>query len=84
VLRLSELQNNINKAAKEMRNIQVQEDQYNYKNQNYEGHNHDNFRLEPFNLQDFLYDEASPLTPELQATPWPPLYRPPTLLMYSK
>ena len=28
-----------------------------------------------------MYDEASPLTPEQQATPWTPLYRPPTFPM---
>jgi hypothetical protein len=47
-----------------MRNIEAQ-DQYNYKDQNYEGHNHDNICHESFNFQDFIYDEASPLTPEL-------------------
>jgi hypothetical protein len=47
-----------------IRNIEAQ-DQYNYKDQNYEGRNHDNLCHEPFNFHDFLYDEASPLTPEL-------------------
>jgi hypothetical protein len=36
-----------------------------------------------YNLDDFLYDGASPLTLELQATPWSPLYRPPMLLVYD-
>jgi hypothetical protein len=67
-----------------MHNIKVHEDQYNYKDQNHEGHNHDNNLChEAFNFQDFLYDEASPLTPELHATPWLPLYRPPTLSMHD-
>jgi hypothetical protein len=62
----------------------VHEDQYNYKDQNHEGHNHDNNLChEAFNFQDFLYDEASPLTPELHATPWLPLYGPPTLSMHD-
>jgi hypothetical protein len=65
-----------------MCNIEAQ-DQYNYKDQNYEGRNHDDLCHEPFNFEDFLYDEASPLTPDLQATPWPLLYRPPTLPMYD-
>jgi hypothetical protein len=75
VLRLSELQKKIGEATKEMCNIEAQ-DQNNYRDQNYEGFNHDNIWHELVNFQDFLYDEASPLTPELQATPWPPLYNP--------
>jgi hypothetical protein len=31
----------------------------------------------------FLCDEASPLTPELQAAPWPPMYKPLILPMYD-
>jgi hypothetical protein len=47
-----------------MRNIEAQ-DQNNYRDQNYEGFNQDNLCHELVNFQDFLYDEASPLTPEL-------------------
>ena len=65
-----------------MCNIEAQ-DQNNYMDQNYEGFNHDNLRHEVYNAQDLLYDEASPLIPELQATPWPPLYRPLTLPIYD-
>jgi hypothetical protein len=31
----------------------------------------------------FAFDDASPLSAELQATPWPPSYNPPHLLMYD-
>jgi hypothetical protein len=31
----------------------------------------------------FTFDDASPLVAELQATPWPPSYKPPQLLMYD-
>jgi hypothetical protein len=83
MLRLSELQKKIDEVAEEICNIEAHEDRYNYKDQNHEGCNHDNLHHEAFNFQDFCYDEASPLTLELQATPWPPLYRPPTLPMYG-
>jgi ABC-type Fe3+-citrate transport system substrate-binding protein len=63
MLRLSELQRKIDEAAEEMPNIEAHNNKFN-KNQE-----HDNLRKEEFNFQDFLYDEASPLTPELQATP---------------
>jgi hypothetical protein len=82
VLRLSELQKKINEATEGMPNIEVQ-DQNNYRDQNYKGFNQDNLCHEPVNFQDFFYHEASPVTPELQATPWPPLHRPPTLPMYD-
>jgi hypothetical protein len=83
VLRLSELQRKIDEATEEMRNIEAHENMYNYRDQDHDGRNHDSLRHEEFNVQDFLYDEASLLTPELQATPWPPLYRPPTLPIYD-
>jgi hypothetical protein len=82
VLRLSKLQKKIDEANEEMCNIEAQ-DQNNYMDQNYEGFNQDNLCHEPVNFQDFLYDEASPLTLELQETPWPPLYKPTTLPMYD-
>jgi hypothetical protein len=31
----------------------------------------------------FAFDDASPLAAELQATPWPPSYKPPQLPMYD-
>ena len=47
-----------------MCNIEAQ-DQNNYMDQNYEGFNHDNLRHELVNFQDFLFDKASTLTPEM-------------------
>jgi hypothetical protein len=73
----------IDEANEEMHNIKAHENMNNYMDQGYDGHNHDNLRHEEFNVHDFLYDEASSLTPELQATPWPPLYMPPTLPIYD-
>jgi hypothetical protein len=72
---LSKLQKKIDEAAEGMSNIEAHDNQYN-KNQE-----HDSLCLEEFNIHDLLYDEASPLTPEQQATPWTPLYRPPTFPM---
>jgi hypothetical protein len=75
MLCLSKLQKKIDEAAKEMRNIESYKNQYN--------HNFGNSPPEAYNFQDFLYDKTSRLTPELQATPRPPLYRSPTLPMYD-
>jgi hypothetical protein len=36
-----------------------------------------------FHHGNFAFDDASPLAAELQATPWPPLYKPPQLPMYD-
>lgn len=63
MFRLSELQKNIDEATKEMHIIESHENQYNYKDLHHEGHNYDNLRPEAYNFQDFLYDEASRLTP---------------------
>jgi hypothetical protein len=65
-----------------MRNIKVHENLNNVKDQDYDGRDRDNLHHEVYNAQDFLYDEASPLTLELQATPCPLMYRPPTLLRW--
>ena len=82
MLRLFELQKKIDELIEEMRNIDSYENQYNHKDLCHEEHNFNDPPLEAYTFQSFLYDEASPLTPKLQATPWPPLYRPPTLPMY--
>jgi hypothetical protein len=36
-----------------------------------------------FHHGNFAFDDASPLAAELQATPWPPSYKPPQLTMYD-
>ena len=38
---------------------------------------------EAFNHDNIAFDDASPLTTELQAVPWPSLYKPPQLPMYD-
>jgi hypothetical protein len=36
-----------------------------------------------FHHGNFAFDDASPVSAELQATPWPPSYKPPQLPMYD-
>jgi hypothetical protein len=62
MLRLSQLQRKIDEATEEMCNVEAHKNIYNYRYQDHDGCNHDNLRHEEFNVQDFLYDEASPLT----------------------
>jgi hypothetical protein len=38
---------------------------------------------EDFHHGNFAFDDASPLSAELHATPWPPSYKPPQLPMYD-
>jgi hypothetical protein len=58
-----------------------------------EGHNrelrqerpsYDDVWYEDFNHGNFAFDDASPLAAKLQATPWPPSYKPPQLPMYDR
>jgi hypothetical protein len=83
MLHLSKLQRKIDEENEEMCDIEAHENMHNCRDQDHDGHNHDNLCHEKFNVQDFLYDEASLLTPKLQDTPWSPLYRPPTLPIYD-
>ena len=45
-------------------------------------HNEDDW-YEDFHHGNFAFDDASPLSTELQATPWPQSYKPPQLPMYD-
>jgi hypothetical protein len=45
-------------------------------------HNDDEW-YDDFHHGNFAFDDASPLAAELQATPWPPSYKPPQLPMYD-
>jgi hypothetical protein len=85
MLRLSDLQKNIDEAAEETRHL-TQGDQDRRPPQ-------ENFvKIIPtmmmiwydyFHHGNFSFDDASPLSAELQATPWPPSYKPPQLPMYD-
>lgn len=72
MLQLSELQKKIDNTTEEMHHIMQdteQDHQHNHKDLRHEGYYHDDPRHEAFNFNDFLYDEAYPLTPGLQAMP---------------
>jgi hypothetical protein len=86
MLRLFELQKKIDEAAEEMRHI-AQDTEQGYRPQQrdlrQEGPNREDLWYEDFNHDNIAFDDASPLATELQVVPWPPLYKPPQLLMYD-
>jgi hypothetical protein len=78
MLRLAELQRKIDKAAKEMCHI-TQDDQGRRPQQRelrQGSPTNDDGWYDDFYHGNFAFDDASPLTVELQATPWPPSYKP--------
>jgi hypothetical protein len=85
MLRLSDLQKKINEAAEEIRNL-TQDDQDRRPPQRELrqdiSYNDDDW-YDDFHHGNFAFDDASPLSAELQATLWPPSYKPPQLLMYD-
>jgi hypothetical protein len=85
MLRLADLQKKIDEAAEEMRHL-TQDDQ-DRRPQHRElrqdnSCNNDEW-YDDFHHGNFAFDDASPLSAELQATPWPPSYKPPQLPMYD-
>jgi hypothetical protein len=85
MLRLAKLQKKIDEALKEMRHItqdkQGQRPQQRELRQ--ENPSYDDVWYDNFHHGNFAFDDASPLATELQATPWPPSYKPPQLSMYD-
>jgi hypothetical protein len=78
MLRLAELQKKIDEAAEEMRHI-TQDDQGRRPQQrelHQESPTNDDGWYDDFCHGNFDVDDASPLAAELQATPWPPSYKP--------
>jgi hypothetical protein len=85
MLQIVELQKKIDEAAEDMRHL-AQGDQG-------QGPQHRELRQETSVNDDgwyddsyhgnFAFDDAPPLAAELQATPWPPSYKPPQLPMYD-
>jgi hypothetical protein len=79
MFRLAELQRKIDEAAKEMCHI-TQDDLGRRPQQRelrQESPSNDDEWYDDFHHVYFAFDDASPLTAELQATPWPPAYKPP-------
>jgi hypothetical protein len=86
MLQLAELQNNIDKAAKKMQHIAKDTEQGHKPQQRdirQKGPSHDDMWYDDFHHNNIAFDDASPLAIELQAIPWPPLYKPPQLPMYD-
>jgi hypothetical protein len=84
-LRLSDLQKKIDEAAEEIRHL-TQDDQDRRPPQRElrqdNAYNDDDW-YDDFHHGNFAFDDASPLSAELQATPWPPSYKPSQLPMYD-
>jgi hypothetical protein len=79
MLRLADLQKKIDEDAEEMCHL-TQDDQ-DRRPQHRElrqdnSYNNDEW-YDDFHHANFAFDDASPLAAELQATPWPPSYKPP-------
>jgi hypothetical protein len=85
MLRLADLQRKIVEAPEEMRHL-TQDDQ-DRRRQHRELHEDNSYNddewYDDFHHGNFAFDDASPLAAELQATPWPPSYKPPQLPMYD-
>jgi hypothetical protein len=83
--RLVDLQRKIDEATEEVRHLA--QDEQNQRPQHRELHQEGLFNedgwYDDFNHDAFTFDDASPLAAELQATPWPPSYKPPQLPMYD-
>jgi hypothetical protein len=83
--RLTDLQRKIDEATEEVRHLaQDEQDQRpQHRELRQEGLFNEDGRYDDFNHDAFTFDDASPLAAELQATPWPPSYKPPQLPMYD-
>jgi hypothetical protein len=83
--RLANLQRQIDEATKEVRHLaqNEQERRPQHRELHQEGFFSEDEWYEDFHHGNFAFDDASPLSAELQATPWPPSYKPPQLPMYD-
>jgi hypothetical protein len=82
---LAHLQRKIDEATEEVRHL-VQDEQDRrpqHRELRQEGLFNEDAWYDDFNHDVFTFDDASPLAAELQATPWPPSYKPPQLPMYD-
>jgi hypothetical protein len=85
MLCLTNLQRKIDEAAEEMHHI-TQDDQDRrpqYRELRQDNSYNDDEWYDDFLHGNFAFDDASPLAAELQATPWPPSYKPPQLPLYD-
>jgi hypothetical protein len=77
--RLADLQWQIDKATEEVHHLaqDEQERRPQHRELHQEGFFNEDEWYEDFHHGNFAFDDASPLSAELQATPWPPSYKPP-------
>jgi hypothetical protein len=83
--RLVDLQRQIDEATEEVRHLSQdeQERRPQHRELHQEGLFDDDGWYDDSRHGNFAFDDASPLSTELQATPWPPSYKPPQLPMYD-
>jgi hypothetical protein len=83
--RLADLQRQIDEATEEVRHLaqDEQERRPQHRELHQEGFFNEDEWYEDFHHGNFSFDDVSPLSAELQATPWPPSYKPPQLPMYD-
>jgi hypothetical protein len=82
---LAYLQRKIDEVTEEVRHL-VQDEQDRrpqHRELRQEGLFNEDGWYDDFNHDTFTFDDASSLAGELQATPWPPSYKPPQLPMYD-
>jgi hypothetical protein len=85
MLWLADLQKKIDEATEEMRHL-TQDDQDRrpqHRELRQESLFSDDEWYSDFHQGNFAFDNASPMATKLQATPWPPSYKPPHLPMYD-
>jgi hypothetical protein len=85
MLRIADLPRKIDEAAEEMCHL-TEEDQDRrpqHRELCQENSYNDDEWYGDFHHDNFAFDDASPLAVELQATPWPPSYKPPQLTIYD-
>jgi hypothetical protein len=77
MLRLSDLQKKIDEAAEEMHHLtQDDQDRRPQRRELRQNNSYDDDEwYDDFHHGNFAFDDASPLSAELQATPWPPSYK---------
>jgi hypothetical protein len=85
MVRLADLQRKIDEATEEVRHLAQDEQDRRTQHRELcqEGLFNKDGWYDDFNHGTFTFDDASPLAAELQATPWPPSYKPPQLPMYD-
>jgi hypothetical protein len=83
--RLADLQRQIDEATEEVRHLaqDEQERRPQHRELHQEGLFDDDGWYDDSHHGNFAFDDASPLSTELQVTPWPPSYKPPQLPMYD-